>query len=84
MKSKTLSMLLFAVVTSQLRAQEYEIKLEADGEEIAIVELSIKSEAATAKVGDITEHFDLMQQRWQHDELKQWVTSLSAKRPTAT
>ena len=68
------SVLLFAMVTSHVFAQEFEITFKSDGEDIAVIDLTITSETATAIVGDVTERFDLTQQRWQHDESKQWVT----------
>lgn len=74
MKFMMLSVLLFAIATSRLCAQEYEITFRSDGEDIALIELTITSDTATAKGGDVTERFDLKQQRWQHNESKQWVT----------
>ncbi len=61
-------------VVSPLCAQEYNIEFESNGESIAIIELSIGSDEATAKVGDVTERFDLKNQRWQDTESKQWVS----------
>lgn len=67
---------LFAVlaVASRLSAQEYTIDLESGGKQMAVIELSIDKDEATAKVGDITERFDLKNQRWQHADSKQWVS----------
>lgn len=64
---------LFTVV-SPLWAQEYAIDLESNGKKIAVIKLSIDSNEATAKVDDVTERFDLKNQRWQHAESKQWVS----------
>lgn len=76
MNPKTLLALVFPMlaVSSQLCGQEYSIELESDGERIAVIELSINSEEAIAKVADVTERFDLKNQRWQHADSGQWVS----------
>lgn len=68
------SVLLTMIVASRLCAQEYQITLESNDEEVAVVELSIRDGTASTKVGDAIERFDLKQQRWEDDESKQWVT----------
>ncbi len=62
------------VIPSTGRAEEYKINLQSDGTEIAVVELSIGGDTATAKVDGETEYFDLKNQRWQHDDTKQWTS----------
>ena len=76
MQPSRLPFLLLAMlaVGSRLSAQEYTIDLESGGKRIAVIELSIDNDEATAKVGDVTERFDLKNQRWQHAESKQWVS----------
>jgi hypothetical protein len=74
MKYSLLMVLPFAIVTSHLCAQEFEITFKSDGEKIAVIDLTITSETATARTGDVIERFDLKQLRWQHDESKEWVT----------
>lgn len=74
MKHGTLLSLVLSAATSLGQAEEYRINLQSNGEEIAIIELSINGDTAVAKVADITEQFDLKNQRWQHDESMQWVT----------
>lgn len=59
---------------SRLSAQEYTIDLESGGERIAVIELSIDNDEAIARVGDVTERFDLKNQRWQDAESEQWVS----------
>jgi hypothetical protein len=75
MSKETLFSTLLALfaATSPLQADEYKIELQSNGEETAVIELSIKGDTAIAKVADVTERFDLKNQRWQHDESKQWV-----------
>ncbi len=63
-----------AIVASPTQADDYELSLRSNGEELAVIELSITDDTAVTKVADITERFDLKDQRWQHDETKQWVT----------
>jgi hypothetical protein len=62
------------MISSHLYAQEYEIKFKANGEELAVIELTISDDMATARVGDVTELFDLKQMRWQKDDSKEWVS----------
>ncbi len=69
-----LFLLAILAVMSRLSAQEYTIDLESGDERIAVIELSIDNDEATAKVGDITERFDLKSQRWQDADSKQWVS----------
>ena len=57
-----------------MSAHEYIIDLESDGKQIAVIELSINDDEAIAKVADVTERFDLKNQRWQHAESGQWVS----------
>jgi hypothetical protein len=63
-----------SVDAAPAQAVEYKINLESNGEQIAVIELSIKSDTAISRVADMTERFDLKNQRWQHDESKEWVT----------
>jgi hypothetical protein len=76
MNPKTLFALVFPMlaVSSQLCAQEYAIDLESNRERIAVIELSINSEEAVSRVADVTERFDLKNQRWQHADSGQWVS----------
>jgi hypothetical protein len=76
MQPSRLLLLLLAIlaVVSRLSAQEYTIDLESGDKRIAVIELSIDNDEATAKVGDITERFDLKSQRWQDADSKQWVS----------
>src|SRR5262245_7753753 len=74
MKLLPLAILCSSMLTFAVGATEYEIKLESNGEAIATIQLSITSDTAVAQVGNVTEQFDLKNQRWQHDESKQWVT----------
>ncbi len=68
------SIIAACLVFSTALADDYKLTLQANGEELAVIELSITDDKAIAKVGDITELFDLKEQRWQHDDTKQWVT----------
>ncbi len=81
MRQKTLLLFVpfaFSVASSNL-AEEYKISLQSNGEEIAAIDLSIDGEMAIVKVEDVTERFDLKNQRWQHDESQQWVTLSQCK-----
>lgn len=76
--SVVLCMLLFVFGVSMFAGawtpyDEYKLSVQANGEELAVATLSISDDAAVVKTGDVTEHFDLKNQRWQH-ESKQWVT----------
>lgn len=72
--------LFFAVVAtlvtiaSSLCAQEYTIDVESNGDRIAVVNLLIAEDEATATVGDVIEHFDLKDQCWQYTDSKEWVS----------
>jgi hypothetical protein len=68
------SVVVLLAVALPASVEKYDYRIELDGNEIAIMELSIDSESATATVEGFTEHFDLKNQRWQDDESKQWVT----------
>jgi hypothetical protein len=56
------------------QAQKYRIAIQSNGKEIGVIDLLIQGDAATSTVADVTERFDLRNQRWQHDGSKEWVT----------
>lgn len=56
------------------QADHYSLRLQSNGEEIAVVDLLIDGDTAIARVLNVTERFDLKNQRWQHDDTKEWVT----------
>jgi hypothetical protein len=76
MKLKSvMTLVLFVSATVSIASgQEFTINGELDGNETDVVQLSIKDDMAITKCNGVTEHFDLKNQRWQHEETKQWVT----------
>ena len=76
MKAQLAFAIMFSLLTiaSRLFAQDYSIDLESNGERIAVIDLSINETEAVAKVGDVTELFDLKNQRWQQAGSEVWVS----------
>ena len=64
MKTSDLPIILLSMffVASRLLAQEYTINLESGGQRMAVIELSIDNDKAIAKVGEVTDRFDLKNQ----------------------
>lgn len=57
-----------------LTGEEYRIDLSSNGAELAVVELTIEGDIATATIGGVAERFDLKQGRWQDEASGKWVT----------
>lgn len=64
----------FSFLISFACGESYEIKIRSNGEEIAVIDLTIDDSIAIAKVGQSTERYDLKQLRWQDDASGKWVS----------
>jgi hypothetical protein len=71
------AVLLVFGLTIAPRAEDYSLRVESDGEELVVFELSVNADAATVKIKDaedFVENYDLKDQRWQDDQTKEWFT----------
>jgi hypothetical protein len=78
-KHVTFTVIALALVASQLSAANYDISVHSVGKKLVGMQLSIQGDTATATVGDLVEHFDLKQMRWQNDVAKQWISLSQCK-----
>ena len=55
-------------------AQECTITMEVDGELASVSSLAIGDAEAVVTTEEFAEHFDLVEERWYHEDLKQWIS----------
>lgn len=60
-------------------AQDFTLTMEVDGELASVSSLVIGDAEAVITTEEFAEHFDLVEERWYHEDLKQWISVVQSR-----